>query len=491
VAQTRTNLAWETLFDVSAQPAGPLHGRLTRAVRSAIRDGRLPRGAALPPSRALAADLGISRWAVTQAYGQLVTEGYLSGRTGSATRVIWSPEPDDEDRSTRRVPAPHETAPPPSPRFDLRIWGADYRAFPRRKWVEAIRIAAETTPFDHLDYGALGGEPRLRAVLAEHLNRSRGADTETATVCVYSGARQSLIRLARALVQAGHRRIGVESPGSCGLWDPVQAAGLEVVPLPVDGGGLIAAALDEHRDLRAVCLGTARQILLGGPLAPDRRSALLDWARRVDGIVVEDDYDSEFGYERPVPPVMQGRDRRRVALLGSMSRALTPTVNVGWVVPPPQLVDAVRISVQPAPAPPALNQLALAQFMESGAYDRHLRASRLRFRTRRNTLLAALDQYLPGYPVTATESGLHVLIELPSGTDLPRLVTEAARRGLALCDPTDMWYGFPPLPLLPVGYSNLNDTVINEGVAALARLIRTGHEGTASAIAGGEGLRGG
>ncbi|HEY1627449.1 MAG TPA: PLP-dependent aminotransferase family protein [Streptosporangiaceae bacterium] len=472
MVQTRTNLAWETLFDVSAQPSGPLHDRLTRAVRSAIKDGRLPRGAALPPSRTLAADLGVSRWAVTQAYGQLVTEGYLSARTGSATRVIWSPEPDEEDRSARRVLAAREAAPPPPPLFDLRMWGADYRAFPRRKWVDAIRMAAETTPFDHLDYGDLGGEPKLRAVLAEHLNRSRGADADVATVCVYSGARQSLVQLARALIGAGHRRIGVESPGSCGLWDPVQAAGMEVVPLPVDGGGLITGTLAEHSDLRAVCLGTARQILLGAPLAPDRRSALLDWARRVDGIVVEDDYDAEFGYERPVPPVMQGTDRRRVALLGSMSRALTPTINVGWVVPPPNLVDAVRSAVQPAPTPPAMNQLALAHFMESGAYDRHLRASRLRFRTRRNAVLAALERHLPGYPVTATESGLHVLIELPDGTDLTRLEARAARRGVALCDPTDMWNGFPPLPLLPVGYSNLTEASIDEAIALLSELIR-------------------
>jgi GntR family transcriptional regulator / MocR family aminotransferase len=483
VTQTRTNLAWETLFDVSAQPSGPLHGKLTRAIRSAIRDGRLRRGAALPPSRTLAADLGISRWAVTQAYAQLVTEGYLSGRTGSATRVIWSPEPDGEDRGTRRAPAVHEAAPPPPPLFDMSMWGADYRAFPRRKWVDAIRMAAETAPFDHLAYGALGGEPRLRAVLAEHLNRSRGANADADAVCVYSGARQSLIQLSRALVAAGHRRIGVEAPGSCGLWDPAQAAGLEIVPLPVDGGGLITDALGEHPDVRAVCLGTARQILFGGPLAPDRRSALLDWARRVDGIVAEDDYDSEFGYEGPVPPVMQGQDRRRVALLGSMSRVLTPTINVGWVVPPPHLVDAVRTVAQPVSGPPALNQLALAHFMESGAYDRHLRASRLRFRTRRNALLAALERHLPGYPVTATESGLHVLVELPARIDLGRLAGDAARHGVALCDPSDMWGPLPPLPLLPVGYSNLNDSAIDKAVTVLARLIKTGTEGGTSATA--------
>jgi GntR family transcriptional regulator/MocR family aminotransferase len=466
VTQTRTNLAWGTLFDVSAQPPGPLHSRLSRAIRSAIRDGRLPRGAALPPSRTLAADLGISRWAVTQAYGQLVTEGYLSGRTGSATRVTWTPERSGE---TAKTPA-RETAQPP-PRYDLSVWGADYRAFPRRKWVEAIRMAAETTPFDHLDYGDLGGEPRLRAVLAEHLNRSRGAAADSGTICVYSGARQSLAQLSLALVKAGHRRIGVESPGSRGLIDVVRAAGMQTVPLPVDSGGLIVSALDEYPDVRAVCVGTAHQILLGGPLAADRRSALLDWARRVDGLIAEDDYDAEFSYDRPTPPVMHGLDPRRVALLGSMSRALTPTINVGWVVPPPHLVQAVRTAFHPAPAPPALNQLALAHFMESGEYDRHLRASRKRFRSRRDALLTALERDLPGYPVSGTESGLHVLLELPMGTDMSGLVATASRRGLSLCDPEGMWDGPAPRPWLPLGFCNLDDRVIDEAVCALAELV--------------------
>jgi GntR family transcriptional regulator / MocR family aminotransferase len=466
VTQTRTNLAWETLFDVSAQPPGPLHGRLSRAIRSAIRDGRLPRGSALPPSRTLAADLGISRWAVTQAYGQLVTEGYLSGRTGSATRVTWTPERSGEAAKT---PA-RETVTAPV-RYDLSVWGADYRAFPRRKWVDAIRMAAETTPFDHLDYGELGGEPRLRAVIAEHLNRSRGAAADSATICVYAGARQSLVQLSLALVKAGHRRIGVESPGSPGLIHAVRTAGLQTVPLPVDSGGLVVSALDEHPDVRVVCVGAAHQILFGGPLAADRRSALLDWAQRVDGLIAEDDYDAEFSNGGPTPPVMHGTDPRRVALLGSMSRALTPTINVGWVVPPPHLVEAVRTAFHPAPAPPALNQLALAHFMESGDYDRHLRASRKRFRSRRDALLTALARELPGYPVSGTGSGLHVLLELPTGTDTGQVVATAGRRGLSLCDPEGMWNGPAPRPLLPLGYSNLDDRVIDEAVSLLADIV--------------------
>ena len=188
-------MAWETLLDLSAARRGPLHMRLAAAIRAAIRDGRLPVGAALPPSRMLAADLSVSRWTVTEAYGQLITEGYLTGKTGSATRVTWSPGP-----ATSRGPnRPHAPAPPPGrPRRPLRPGGSpDLRAFPRRKWVEAIRAAAETAPFDRLSYSEPGGMPELRAVLAEHLNRSRGAAAEPDTICVVMGAGQGMSRLCR------------------------------------------------------------------------------------------------------------------------------------------------------------------------------------------------------------------------------------------------------------------------------------------------------
>jgi GntR family transcriptional regulator/MocR family aminotransferase len=463
----QTNLAWGTLFDVTTQPSGPLHERLTRAIRAAIREGRLPRGAALPPSRTLASDLGVSRWAVTQAYGQLVTEGYLASRTGSATRVVWSPEPGEDRIAPRSIPR----ATPP--RYDLSMFSPDYRAFPRRKWVEAIRLAAENTPFDQLDYGDTGGEPRLRAILAEHLSRSRGAVADTTIVSVFSGARQGLSQVAHALYAAGHRQIGMENPGSPGLWDAARNTGLELVPLPVDDDGLVTDALSEHPAMRAVCVGAAHQLMLSSPLAPDRRAALLDWARRVDGLVIEDDYDSEFSYDGPALPVMQGSDRRRVALLGSMSRALTPTAQVGWVVAPPFWVEAVRAPYAPTSAPPALTQLALANFMESGAYDRHLRASRLRFRRRRDALLAALDRRLPGYEIRGTAVGLHLLLGLPDGTDMPALIAAAHHHDMEICDPAELYFHpAPPQSWLPLGYANLNDSLVDDAIALLATLLQ-------------------
>jgi GntR family transcriptional regulator/MocR family aminotransferase len=474
MAGRQANLAWETLLDLSAARPGPLHMRLAAAIRAAIRDGRLPVGAALPPSRMLAADLSVSRWTVTEAYSQLITEGYLTGKTGSATRVTWSPVPGDEPRAepARRLPA-QPARPNPPVGFDLSSAHPDLRAFPRRRWVAAIRAAAETAPFDRLSYSEPGGLPELRAVLAEHLNRSRGASAEPDTVCVVMGAGQGMSRLCRALLADGHTAIGMENPGSSRLWQAAQEAGLKLVPLPVDDDGLVVDALDRHPGLRAVCVGAARQVALGCPLGPRRRTALVDWVRRVDGLVIEDDYYSEFSYDRPAPPVLQGTARDRVALLGSMSQALGPTVAVGWVVAPRRWVPAVRAEHEIQLLPPALNQLALVQLMQSGAYDRHLRASRHRYRARRNTLLDALRRHLPGYRVRGAEAGLELLLELPPGTDMTAILRAAARHGIELPNLDDKQLQPEPLDLgLLIGYGSIKDTAIDAAIAALAEVIR-------------------
>ena len=349
MAGRQANLAWETLFDVSSARPGPLHMRLAAAIRAAIRDGRLPVGVALPPSRMLAADLSVSRWTVTEAYSQLITEGYLTGKTGSATRVSWSPRPGDgPSAGPSRGHQTRAARPSRAAGFDLSSSHPDLRAFPRHQWVRAIRAAAETAPFDRLSYSEPGGLPELRAVLAEHLNRSRGAAAEPDTVCVVMGAGQGMSRLCRALLAEGHTAIGMENPGSPRLWQAAQEAGLDLVPLPVDDDGLVVDALDRHPGLRAVCVGAARQIALGCPLAPHRRPVLADWARRVDGLVIEDDYYSEFSYDRPALPVLQGSARDRVALLGSMSQVLGPTVGIGWVVAPRWWVAADMASPIPA-----------------------------------------------------------------------------------------------------------------------------------------------
>lgn len=219
-----------------------------------MRDGRLPHGAALPPSRTPAEELKLSRTTVTRAYGQLITEGYLSAHTGSATRVSWSADP--EDRGVLRTPGsaagfvhgysstytPAET-PQHQVHYDMSECTPNFRAFPRRAWLEAMRTAAETAPFHDLGYGEPGGVPRLRAVLAEHLNRRRGTALRPDLPTVYSGSGQGLARLAGALAAAGIRRIGVEDPGSIRFRRAAAAAGLDTAPIPVDDEGLAVDTL--------------------------------------------------------------------------------------------------------------------------------------------------------------------------------------------------------------------------------------------------------
>jgi GntR family transcriptional regulator/MocR family aminotransferase len=475
MADTQTNLAWETLLDLSASRPGPLHQRLAEAIRVAVRGGRLPLGSALPPSRVLATDLGVSRWTVTEAYGQLISEGFLTGKTGSATRVSWSPEPDERRGVVRSHPGHPDPRRHPPARYDFSQCTPDYRAFPRRKWVEAIRVAAETAPFDRLGYAQPGGEPRLRTVLADHLDRRRGTRVDPELMTVFTGAKQAMGALARALYADGHRRLAVEDPGSPGLWEPARAAGLELVPLPVDEHGVVAEALAGHPDIRAVCVGPAHQLVNGAELAPERRAWLLEWASRVDGLVVEDDYDSEFCYDRPALPAMQGTDPRRVALIGSMSRALTPTVNVGWAVVPRRWLAGIQAEPWLAATAPALNQLALAHFLESGAYDRHLRTSRQRFRARRDALVAALARELPQARIGGQRAGLHLVLDLPPGVPAARIVAAAPAHGIELCDIDQLCLAGEPDPgRLMVGYGNLADGQLAGAVAALVELVREG-----------------
>jgi GntR family transcriptional regulator/MocR family aminotransferase len=383
--------------------------------------------------------------------------------------VSWTPRPDDDVAA----PRPAQTAEklPHPARYDF-TYRTDLRAFPRRRWVEAIREVAETASFDQLDYAQAGGHPRLREILAAHLNRSRGAAAEPGTLSIYAGAGQAMAQVSHALRAGGHTAIGMENPGSPRLWQAARAGGLDLVPLPVDDDGLVVDALRDHPGLRAVCVGMARQVALGCPLAPGRRTALLDWARRTGGLIVEDDYDSEFSYAGPMPAVVQGAGRDRVFLLGSMSRTLNPTVSIGWVVAPPRLVGEVRTGRGLPVSPPVLNQLALAQFMESGAYDRHLRASRQRFRARRNALIGALQRALPGYGVRGAQAGLDLLLDLPAGTDAAAVVKQAERQDMLLGNLDDLrLVSEPGAPGLLLGYGNLSDRLVDEAVAVLAGIL--------------------
>ena len=343
MASDQTNLAWDTLLDLGDPDPGPLHVRLAGAIRTAVRDGRLPEGSALPPSRDMAAGLSCSRWVVTEAYEQLVAEGYLEARIGSGTRVRRVEEPHDADaaawwaaaRGNARRSAEARRA---EPAIDLAPGLPDLRFFPLSAWMGALRTVTAALPYTELGYPSVRGHYRLRAVLAAYLVRVRGAVVDPSDVTVTSGVTDGATRLFRALRASGVTAVAVEDPGWGRLRDAARVAGIEHVPVPVDEHGLQVEHLARRPDVRAAIVSPAHQFPTGSVLAPERRAALLDWARRVDGLILEDDYDAEFRYDRRPVGTMQGTDPSRVALLGSLSKTLSPALGIGWLADSARLV---------------------------------------------------------------------------------------------------------------------------------------------------------
>jgi GntR family transcriptional regulator/MocR family aminotransferase len=463
VSKFQTNLAWNALLDLP--DTGAKHERLTRALRAAIRSGRLPTGSALPPSRTLSADLGCSRWVVTQAYALLVAEGYLEARTGSATRVRWSPDSPPA--------APNLDRPPTAPtRFDLTPGLPDLRAFPRARWGDALRDQARHVPFPDLGFPPPGGHPELRRVLQDHLFRSRGVVADAEDIVVCAGVTDGAARLFHALRAEGITRVAVEDPGWTRLHHVARQAGLTVVPVPVDDCGLQVAELDRDRSIRAVLCTPAHQFPTGVTLTAERRAALVDWARRVDGVVLEDDYDSEFRYDHRPLGAVQGMCPQRVVVLGSVSKTLSPALGLGWAVAPPRWHRVLLASGTVRSGPPVLDQLALAHLIRTGGYDRHLRAVRHRYRARRAVLLDALVARLPRCRVTGTAAGLHLVAHLGDGVDAADIVSAAAARGLRLIDLAAYQVNRrDPTNSLVLGYGNLADTAVDGAVSVLAEVV--------------------
>ncbi|GAA0499956.1 GntR family transcriptional regulator [Paractinoplanes deccanensis] len=443
MADSRTNLAWETLLDLPRE--GPRHVALTGALREAIRSGRIGAGAALPPSRALATALGCSRWVVTQAYAQLATEGYLIGRTGSATRVRWAPGP--------VAPAARHRS---RPRLDLAPGLPDLRFFPRRQWADALAGAAAEAD---LGFAPPGGDPGLRGVLADYLKRARGAVATAESVIVCGGIRDAAGRLCRALAAEGHREIAVEDPGWGALREVASAAGLRPRPVPVDACGLRVADLPPG--VRAVLLSPAHQFPTGVVLAPGRRAALIDWARAVDGVIVEDEYDSEFRYDRKPVGCLQRLDPERVVLAGSAHKTLAPAIGIGWAVAPSRW----RAAMAAGAGPPAIDQVAFAGFVASGRYDRHLHRARQRYRARRDALVAALAAHLPTATTQGVAAGLHVVCSWP-GLDEAAVAADARAAGVEVMTLADYRVA-PGPPGLVLGYGNISDAAVADAVIAL------------------------
>ncbi|WP_244871565.1 PLP-dependent aminotransferase family protein [Catellatospora sp. TT07R-123] len=448
----------EVLLDLD--PNLPRIGeQLVGALREAIAQQRIAPGTRLPSSRDLAADLGLSRGLVVAAYEQLTAEGRLVSRRGSGTAVAPAPPPAP---AVAGEPAPV----PPGRVAPLRPGVPDLGMFPRAAWRRAYERALATAPDADLDYTDPAGVPRLRSELASYLGRVRAAQTGADGVVVTTGAAQALSLLGRVLAARGLTEVGVEDPGSAGIRGHLLAHGLSLRPVPVDGQGAVVSALGS---VRAVFVTPAHQFPTGVVLAPGRRAELIAWARRTGGLIIEDDYDAEFRYDRDPVGCLQGVAPDVVALVGSASKALAPGLRRGWLVPPAGWLDAVRQAKSDADmGGSALEQLAFAELLASGGYDRHLRRARRAQRTRRDALVAALRTYLPQARISGIAAGLHLVVELPSGVDDRALATRARAAGLGPLALSELRYHPEGTPGLVLGYAAHTPDELTAAVAVLA-----------------------
>ncbi|MFJ9718318.1 PLP-dependent aminotransferase family protein [Streptomyces sp. NPDC101213] len=457
--------SWANLgVDLHLEPTGPgLRRGLTDALREAVRGGRLAPGTRLPSSRTLAADLGIARNTVADAYADLVAEGWLTARQGSGTRVA--------DRAV--VPPAGAAAPRPPrhrPAFDLRPGTPDLASFPRAEWLRAARRAVTAAPNDAFGYGDPRGRVELRTALAGYLARARGVRTDPGRVLVVAGFAHGLQVLGTVLRARGVRTVAVESYGLDVHEQRLRAAGLRTVPLPFDRLGTDPGSLG---GVGAVLLTPAHQFPMGVPLHRDRRAAVVHWARSTGGLVLEDDYDGEFRYDRQPVGALQGLDPDHVVHLGTASKSLAPALRLGWAVLPPGLAEEAADAKGGIDTCGVLDQLTLAEFLTSGAYDRHVRSARLRYRRRRDALVTALAAHAPDVRVTGIAAGLHAVVGLPPGTEQP-VIRAAARQGLALYGLSRFRHASAraaPLDALVVGYATPPDHAWAGALTALCRAL--------------------
>jgi GntR family transcriptional regulator/MocR family aminotransferase len=460
--KSRTSSSLDLLVELAAGRGR--QSALERALRERIRAGRLRAGTPLPSSRALARDLGLARSTVSGAYAQLIAAGYLDTRQGAGTwvaprAVSLVDDQDDEPESVR-------------PRFDLRPGLPDLSSFPRTAWLRALSRAlvdASASVFGHTD---ARGRPELRRSLTEYLARTRGVVGSPGRLIVCNGFHQGFRLLCEVLRARGAQRIAFEDP-CVFLYPPIaRAAGLEVVPVPVDRDGLIVERVAET-SADAVHVTPAHQCPLGATMSPRRRAALLAWAEDHDAFVVEDDYDGEFRYDRKPVAALQGLDPERVVYAGTASKTLAPGIRLAWLVLPPSLIGAAieRREVADRYAP-VLDQLALAGLIDRGDFDHHVRRMRLRYRRRRDRLLAAMHDVTPQLHPRGIAAGLHFVLELPAGVTEAEVLASAQERSIGLIGLESFRHGPSEYgQALVIGYGAPADHDFESSVSALNSLL--------------------
>ena len=465
--RTRTGSGSELLLELRRDDPLPLHHQLERELRNAIRSGRLVGETTVPSTRRLAEQLGLSRGVVVEAYEQLVAEGYLAARPGGATRVC--------ARSADLHAVTTGEAAPATPRFDFHYGRPDVTQFPRHAWLRALRRVLNEAPSDRLGHLDFRGAPELREALAVYLNRVRGTAAGAERTVITNGFAQGMAIVTQVLAATGGRRIAIEDPGQSDLVRAARMSGLQPVPVPVDDDGLIVGAL-ERADADAVVVTPAHQFPTGAVMSAERRAALVAWATERRRLVLEDDYDAEYRYDREPIGAVQGLAPEHVIYAGSASKTLAPGLRLGWLVVPQRLVEAIAVAKDASDRGSAsLEQLAFADFLSRGDFDHHLRRMRPIYRARRDALLTALSRYAPTLRPVGASAGLHVLAWLPDLLDESAVIELAAAAGVAVDGVSPYYVDRRDRPGgLLFGYGTLSEPEIDAAMRIVARVMKGG-----------------
>jgi GntR family transcriptional regulator/MocR family aminotransferase len=434
---------------------------LADALRRAIRDGRLVPGSTVPSTRELAKDLGVARGTVTRAYADLAAEGYLLTSQGAPTKV-------SAGAASQQAPPRERTGPRAAPwvpdaRWDLFPGRPDLSQFPRNAWLAAARRVLHDAPNGVFDYGEPRGAAALREALAHYLARSRGVLADPDRIVVCGGLTHAMTALGKVLGERGD--LALEDPSLPEFRDAAAHGGARVSAVPVDEHGLRVSELDSA----AVVVTPAHQYPLGVTLAPERRTALVRWAERSGGLVVEDDYDGEFRFDREPVGALQALAPERVIYAGTASKTLAPALRVGWLVLPRALVEPVLAALDGLGwRPPTLDHLILAELMSSGAYDRQVRQRRAAYRKRRDRLLAELPSWITPAGISA---GLHLMLDL-GDADEEETIAATRRHSVAVDHLSRYWMTPKRRSGLVVGYATPAEHAFGPALDALVSALR-------------------
>jgi GntR family transcriptional regulator / MocR family aminotransferase len=480
---------------------GPLHLRLYRALRAQILAARFEPGARLPSTRALAASLGVSRNTVLLAYEQLFAEGYARSRAGARPTVTSAlanglaeraglsavprrPRPAEPGlaRAAARMLALARERPlrwDPRPArlpYDFRVGRPPARHFPYAMWCRILARRARRAGLDDLDYGPPNGRAELREALAKRLQRQRGIDTSPERIVIVNGSQQALDLISRVLIEPGDRVL-IEEPHYLGARSVFAAAGAELVAAPVDRDGMqVPAAGPRGRAPRLAYVTPSHQFPTGAVMPLVRRLELLNWAARSNAFIVEDDYDSEYRYEGRPLQALAGLDADgRVIYVGTFSKLMFPGLRLGYAVLPRSLVAPIVAAKAVADTcTAALHQLALADFIAEGHFERHLHRSTARNRQLRTALLQAISEHFgQRAEVCGANAGLHILawIRGHNGKPVGSAVERARRVGVGLYSVAPYYLKPPQRTGVLLGYGMLGEREIREGIARLASAL--------------------